>query len=241
MISLLSEIPALPEPLMGCRIETLCDCYGAIPAAVDLYRSDGGAILCRFGRRLLVSGKPDADELREFIRMTGVLRAEGLAGDLPAFLGWRRRDYTLLAFAGEGAALPPDVDDDPDMRRVFALLCQADADFARRAQYLPWLSDLALRRRKNRARVYLLDGAATACVSATGCGAGFVSSVAVEQNRRQKGMGGRLVRAVAQSLAAGGLLPFVAAQSGALDGFYENIGFIRAGTQTVWALHAEDF
>jgi ribosomal protein S18 acetylase RimI-like enzyme len=241
VISLLSSLPALPEPLMGCRIETLYACYAALPAAVDLYKSGSGGILCRFGGRLLISGGVDACELQSFVRMTGVLRAEGLDRDIPALAGCRQSRHTLLTFSGKGAALPRDVDDDPDPRRVFALLCQADANFARHARYLPWLSDLCLRRRKNRARVYLLENAATVCVSAMGCGAGYISSVAVDAGRRGRGLGGALVRAAAQALCAGGMLPVTAAQSASLDGFYERLGFIPVETQSVSAVHSEVF
>lgn len=240
MIALAASLGALPEPAIGCRIETLWECYGAIPAAADFYAGGQGAVLCRFGEGLLVSGSVPADELRAFCAMTGVGRIVGLDRDVPVFPGWTFTSHTLFSFSGEGAPLPREVNSNPDLRRVFALLCEADADFARRADYLPWLSDLTRRCGKGRARVYLLDDSATACVSAIGCGAGYVSSVAVAGARRGEGLGGALVRAAAQALRAEGLLPITAAQSAALDGFYTRQGFITAGTQTVSVRQTEE-
>lgn len=222
------------EPVLGCRIETLHDCYARLPGALALYRSGAGGLLCRFGGLLLLSGGADCREAQELLERTGAVRAECLAGALTLSGNWTPERHTVLRWAGPPSARCPDPVPEEGLRRVHALLCASDAEFARQAELLPWLSDVTLRMRRGRARVWLSGRAATAAVTAVGCGHALIASVACHPQRRREGMASRLVAEIAAGLAGEGLRPLVVAKDAALERFYERLGFTPSAVQETW-------
>ncbi len=228
MIRLLSSEspPPCPEPRLGCRIETILDCYAELGAGC--YRSEEGGVLCLFGTTLLLSGRCDSHELAEFASLLGATRIEGLDDCFAPPRGWQCEAYPMLA-RSPAAPVPKTADaaDASDqMRTVFRLLCEGDARFSAEAEYLPWLSDLTRRQNRGCAKVYLLDGTATACLSAIGGGYAWLSSVAVSPLTRGRGVGGRLLTAVASDCSARGLVLVTAAQNAGLLSFYQRTGFV---------------
>ena len=231
MIRLLSPGESLccPDPLTGCRIETLADCYGSMANELkaDCYRSGEGGVLCHWGDRLLLSGRCDPNELWDFALMLGAARIEGLpaAARLPD--GWQLEQHPALIHApavSVSGERPPAVPADR-LRRVFALLCEADPAFAAESDLLHWLSDLTRRRNRGRAEVFLLEDRATACLSAIGGGYAYLSMVAAAPGARGQGLGGRLLYAVLQDCSRRKLSVVTAARDSALVPFYLRAGF----------------
>lgn len=230
MISLCHGQPLkIEESIIDCRIHTLIECYGTLPNALDCYKSDYGGLLCRFGETLLVSGSVDTNELLEFAELLGIKRIECLSNEksLQDKLsdGWTCNSFPVLCYSGKGEPLSENVKTNIELRRCFSILCESDAQFAREAQYLSWLSDMTRRRNCKRTEAYLLEDCAVACVTAIGQCSAYLSSVAVIPDKRGKGLGEALVRAVASEISNKNLITFTAAQSEELITFYERAGF----------------
>lgn len=224
-----SEMPPLAASLMGCRIQTLIDCYRTLPNAIDCYYTDQGGVLCRFGDVLLVAGQADSFELLEFADFTGVRRIEWDLELLPEntpFLSWKRAGYPILRYGGVASSLSESIRVAEDLRLCFDILCESDAQFFQEAQYLPWLSDMTRRRNHQRAEAYLLGDEALACVTAKGESCAYLSSVAVRSGKRGQGLGKRLVSSVSAALANDGYKVFTVAQSKGLIDFYIRCGFV---------------
>ncbi|HWP52243.1 MAG TPA: GNAT family N-acetyltransferase [Clostridia bacterium] len=228
MIAYCESAPPLDDTLIGCRMQMLSTCYGAMPNALDWFMSDAGGVFCRFGNSLLLYGYVDADELFAFAEMLDIRRIEWAAkGVAPNFLpeGWTSRSYPALCQVGGTKLSLNTIETDVQLRRCFELLCQSDAQFAREADYLPWLSDMTRRRNAGRAEVFLLDDIAVACVTAKGHRSAYLSSVAVLPDKRGSGIGISLVRAVVARPTLSGMNIYTAAQSEQLTAFYKQAGF----------------
>lgn len=228
MIAYCASIPPLDDALIGCRMQTLAACYGALPNALDWYKSDTGGVLCRFGGVLLLAGDINFGELFAFADMLGVSRVEWTADSAalcapPA--GWASRRYPVLCGIGGAAPITETIKTNFELRRCFEILCQSDAQFAREADYLPWLSDMTRRRNTGRAETFMHADAAVACVTARGRHSTYLSSVAVLPEKRGFGLGLALVRSVLAHPALQGLTIYTAAQSGPLAVFYRQAGF----------------
>ncbi len=232
MIAYCDRMPPLKTPdaemPIGCRMQTLNACYRALPGALDWYRSDAGGVLCRFGNTLLVVGDPDFDALFPFAELLGVNRIESISRwdeqrHVPA--GWQAQGYPLLRCTGAGTSSPKNLRTDIDLRRCFELLCTSNAQFAREADYLPWLSDMTRRRNVGRAEAFLYDDAAVACITAKGRCSAYLSSVAVLPERRGEGLGLQLLHAVRTHSTLQGRTIYTVAQSEALTAFYQKAGF----------------
>lgn len=225
MIEFCQNVPLLKEPesLISCRMETLHACYGALPNALDWFASDAGGVLCRFGSALLILGDVDFGELFAFADILGINRIEWAADGITSHTlpdGWTSSSYPVLH--GVGGVIPKSgkVETDIELRCCFTLLCQSDPEFAREAEYLPWLSDMTRRRNAGRAEVFMHADAAVACVTARGRHSAYLSSVAVLPEKRGTGLGLALLRAVMTHPTLRGVDVFTAAQSEALVDFY---------------------
>ena len=228
MIAYCENAPPLDDTLIGCRMQTLSTCYGAMPNILDWFMSNAGGALCRFGNSLLISGYVDAEELFAFAEMLNISRIEWTAKDLAqSFLseGWTSRSHPALCCVGGTGSSLNTIETDVELRRCFEILCQSDAQFAREADYLPWLSDMTRRRNAGRAEVFMHDDVAVTCVSAKGHRSAYLSSVAVLPNKRGSGVGLALVRAVVGHPTLNGMNIYTAAQSEQLTAFYKQAGF----------------
>ncbi len=232
---MISYCQGMPPPetsaadgLIGCRMQTLEACYGALPGAPDWYTNDSGGVLCRFGGALLVTGRPDFNELFPFAELFGVSRVEWTSpydGQSCPPPGWHFQSYPVLCCTGEGAAPRQRVQTGMELRRCFEILGASDAQFAREADYLPWLSDMTRRRNAGRAEAFLCDNASVACITAIGRRSAYLSSVAVLPVRRGKGRGLALLHAVRAYPPLRELTIYTAAQTGPLTAFYQKAGF----------------
>ncbi len=230
MIAFCQSAPPLkqPETLISCRMQTLHACYGTLPNALDWYKSDAGGVLCRFGSALLIFGNVDYDELFPFSDLLGVTRIEWITGSKTPYAppkDWTSTSHPVLHGVGSAEPKSKKIETDIELRSCFSLLCQSDAQFAREAEYLPWLSDMTRRRNAGRAEVFVHADSAVACVTAKGQHSAYLSSVAVLPQKRGTGMGLTLMRAVVAHPTLQGVDIFTAAQSEALVGFYLRAGF----------------
>lgn len=215
-------------------MQTLDACYGGLKAAgaFDWYTDGAGGALCRFGNTLLVAGNLDLDTLFPFANLLGVSRLEWLSPDDAQYrppADWEAKSYPVLCRTGEALADSTAIQPAADLRRCFGILCASDAQFAREADYLPWLSDMTRRRNMGRAEAFLYDDAAVACIAAKGAQSAYLSSVAVDPKRRGEGLGLHLLRAVVSHPALRGRTIYTAAQNGPLIAFYQKAGFAPLG------------
>ena len=209
-------------------MQTLSACYGALPNMLGWHRSDAGGVLCRFGSALLLTGDADFGELFAFAELLGVSRVEWTEDSAVPYTpptGWTSRSYPVLRRIGGAGPNSATIKTNFELRRCFEILCQSDAQFAREADYLPWLSDMTRRRNAGRAGAFVYADAAAACVTAKGRRSAYLSSVAVLPEKRGFGLGLALVRAVVAHPALRGRSIYTAAQSEPLAAFYRQAGF----------------
>lgn len=229
MIAFSDHTPTLDDSLIGCRMQTIDACYSALPSGPDWYKCDAGGVLCRFGDALLLAGCADFAELFSFAEALGVTRIEWVSeGPLPYTLpgSWTSGSYPLLHCTGEPGSYSENIEINHELRHCFELLSQSDAQFAREAEYLPWLSDMTRRRTAGRAETFMVNDAAVACITAKGRRSAYLSSVAVRPGQRGKGLGLALVRAVVTHPASQGMTIYTAAQRESLTAFYEQASFL---------------
>jgi len=216
--------------LCGAKLETLFACYRDVPAIAAFYEGEG--FFCGvFGGRLTVCGMPEAEELAAFAAFLGAREIEGEA--LPALPQGARAEYPILRWTGEKKAIPlPETD---DYSAAYEILCASDGAFRAESERLPWISDLRRRTNRGRAAVCLRDGAAVV-VTAQSDSLAVLGAVACRPEARGKGAASALVRDASASLCARGRTPVTAAASEALAGWYERLGFARAGALALLTL-----
>ncbi|MEG1850292.1 MAG: GNAT family N-acetyltransferase, partial [Oscillospiraceae bacterium] len=208
-------------------------CYAEFPALFSLYQTEDG-LLARFGEQLLIQGSVDAEELAQFSDWCGARQIEGLTSSLGALPGWKKTVHTMLTCreAAIGSA-PPRIDPAPDLRRVYEILCASDERFAAQSSLLEWMSDLRRRTRLGGGRVWMLDHAAVAAVTGTGCGLARIALVACDPARRGEGLASALVCALTSALSREGLIAITDAGQPALDRWYARLGFAPVDRLTV--------
>ena len=212
---------AIQKGIGGCRAETLMRCYGDIENSVSLYKSDGGAVICRCGQTLLVCGAVDA-EILEFADTLGInqIEADGLC-DTPE--GWGIEKYPVLCRQCDGADAVLILE---SLTECYNVICSADEDFAKQSEYLYWLSDMVRRQNRGCAKAYYSDGAAAA-VSAVSESEAYLSQVAVCPEKRGEGRASALLNSIFSDTFLCGKRLYTAAQNGGLIPFYQKLGFIR--------------
>ena len=210
----------IPKGIMGCKTETLLNCYGDMENAVSLYKSDSGAVLCRFGQTLLVCGAVDA-EILEFADRLGITSIESDVSKTA--VGRESKEYPILYRDCGGNA---DVAILESLSECYNVICSADKEFADNTEYLYWLSDIVRRQNRGRAKAYCRDGAAAA-VSAVGSGEAYLSQVAVLPEKRKEGRASALLSSVFSDRFLCGKRLYTAAQNEGLIPFYQKLGFVR--------------
>lgn len=206
----------------GCRIKTLLNCYSDMQNAPCLYKTGEGGVFCRYDDVILLSGGFDGDELFEFADILGVNRIEldRDSGFLPK-CGWERETFPILSAncrGGENRSFA-------DLRRCFEILSHTDEDFADKAHYLYWLSDMTRRVNCGRAKAYLLNDCACALVTAVDDKSAYLSSVAVLSEKRGENLGSRLLTLILNDIFLCGKRLFTAAQNDELIYFYRKNNF----------------
>lgn len=206
---------------VGCRIKTLLDCYGGLKDEPQLYKSDEGALLCRFGGSIIMSGGCNSGELFEFAAMLGVDRIEWEGGELASPEDWQAESLPILFKDCVGKAKTCFA----ELSRCFEIIAQSDDDFSAQMQYLYWLSDMTRRLNRGRAKGYLCENAGAALVTAADEGEAYLSSVAVLPQNRGTGLGSRLLQTVLADDFLCSKRLYTVAQSQSLTEFYQKNGF----------------
>ena len=219
----------VPLSAMGCRIKTIAECYKGIADSVALYKSDNGAVLCRFGSSLLMTELCDKDELRQFCAVFGIEQIETEASIDISLDGFKAECYPLLYCDCKGEG---EVSFLPSLKCCYDTVCAADSSFAAETEYLYWLSDITRRQNKGLAKAYFDNGAA-ATVTALSNGCGYLSLVASMPNERRKGRASAVIKTVLEDKFLYGKRLFTAAQNYDLIKFYQKNGFSLTGKHIV--------
>ncbi len=226
MIRALSS-PPFAQGCCGAKLCALYDCYADIPSLASFY--EGESFCCAlFGGRLTVCGSPEAEELAAFAAFLSVREIEGEA--LPDLPVWKREEFPLLRFAGEGKPVP--LKETEDLSSAYAVLCESDEAFRAGTDRLLWISDLRRRIGRGRGAVYLRGGAC-AVITAKNEDEAVLGAVACRPADRGKGTAASLVRDLSQKLRFEGLFPVTAAASGSLCAYYRRLNYRETGSLTV--------
>jgi len=210
----------IPQSVIGCRIKTLCDCYRDIPNTVDLY-TDGTAVICRFENTLLATENSDISQLISFADMLGISEIELEGGKTPQIDGWDSVSHPVLYRDCVGDAKVPFL---PSLKECFEVIAASDEDFAQKANYLYWLSDINRRQNRGCAKAYCQNGAA-ATVSAVTESSAYLSSVAVRPESRNQGRASQLLKLICSDKMLSGKRVYTAAQNEAVAKLYLKNGF----------------
>jgi len=213
----------IPDGVVGCQIKTLVCCYRDIQNPTELYKSDDGGVLCRFGQTLLVSGKVDPDELFDFADTLGATVVEAIGTDAASHGGWSAKSHAVL---WRGCGGNRDIPFLKSLKGCYDVICSVDRQFAKQAEYLYWLSDITRRQNCGCAKAYCRDGAA-AVVAAAGKDEAYLSLVAVSPEKRGEGRAASLLNDVFSDSFLCGKRLFTAAQDEELIPFYQKLGFLR--------------
>lgn len=174
----------------------------------------------------MLSAKPEADweELIAFLQMQPWLHLQcnsETAEKLPFPVEWRSMLVRFAAskkeFAHEGIAAANDPGE------VYDILARCFPGMQNRND---WMADLALRWRRGTAKSWVLEGKCTASALAMTERYAFLGAVGTLPEARGRGLAGRLLTRVAGEMA--GREVWLSCRE-ALQGFYEGIGFERAG------------
>ncbi len=221
MITLFDGV--IPGGIVGCQIKTLMRCYSSIQNAADLYKSDSGGVMCRFGQTLLLCGECDANELFDFAETLGVTTIEAQMEKAVCLAGWTAEKHPVLCLDCSGGSEIPFL---RLFKDCYEVICLADESFARETEYLYWLSDVTRRQNLGCSKVYHRDGS-SAVVSASADSEAYLSLVATLPEKRGEGRAAALLRDLISDSFLCGKRLFTAAQSGELIPFYQRLGFLR--------------
>ena len=185
-------------------------------AAISLV--DGFAILA-------VKEDADWEELLAFLQMQPWARlqcAAGIAGWLPFDVEWTSLVMRLVEPKQVPAeACRPAV----DPGEVYDILTRCGLGAMNRND---WMADMALRWRKGTAQSWMIGGQSTASAMALAEGYCFIGAVGTLPEARGQGLAGQLVTDIACLQRAQGREVWLSCKEG-LAGFYESVGFARAG------------
>jgi len=210
----------IPQSVIGCRIKTLCDCYKDIPNTVDLY-TDGAAAICRFENTLLATENCDISQLVSFADVLKISEIELEGEKMPQIEGWDSVSHPVLYRDCVGDAEVPFL---PSLKGCFEVIAASDEDFAQKANYLYWLSDINRRQNRGCAKAYCQNGAA-ATVSAITELAAYLSSVAACPESRNQGRASQLLELICSDKMLSNRRIYTAAQTDAVAKLYLKNGF----------------
>ena len=231
MIKLLDNLENISEPYMGSDIISLFNSFNKQPQRLCLYGNDDGAVLLRFDKRLLVSGKTDLKEAKALCRMFGIKRIEVLKKDI-SFIPHHSYYHSIMEWENRETCenLPKQAE---NMKVPFEILKKSDTIFNDVSLYDYWLSDIRSMERNGCMSVFIKEDKATASVSARGLGKSLISQVATIPEMRGKGLASSLLREVCTFEKAGGNTPFLVSKDKKTDNFYKHLGFIKKETKVL--------
>lgn len=229
MLRLTESLENISEPYMGSEIVSLFNSFYKQKDRLCLYENEEGAVLLRFDRKLIISGKLDFDEVKSLCNMFGIVRIEALKEDLPPN-DLRVSSHSIMEFSkkAQDHVFPKIAQ---DMKIPFEILKSSDTQFSDNTCYDYWLSDIRSMERTNSCNVFIKDDKATASVTARGFGKSLISQVATIPKSRGMGLASSLLKEICAFEINNGYDPFLISKNPKTDLFYESLGFIKKGTK----------
>ncbi len=220
------------DPLFSARILSLYYSYHHIDDMVDVFRNESGALACRFGAGLIISGEHSFEELVQFAELFGIRSIEGRAPTVLPPQVRSRRFYSsvspLMVYHGKADSIPPlppnSVDTSPEVSDVYDIVVNSDPNF--RSDRLMWMSDLSYRSGRGYAQVYtFFDNASTAGLYFTDDAHAVIGGVCTLPKHRGKGYAKRATLFCVKEAIKQGLTPLLIAADDSLERFYSSLGF----------------
>ncbi len=217
------------------RVTALFDTYGLQRFAYFWYQQQGDditAVISRVDGNMTVAAidRADFEELREFIDILGysALTCDKRIADLLLL----KSGKTSFIAEYKGGDFIAEYDSLVDMRELFDLLTECGFDMG---GYESFLADFCARLNKGTAVVSAFHSEGELCASASALFIGrssvLLGAVATRQDMRGRGLAGSLVKALASRFIDKRV--YVFCRDDSVIGFYEKLGFIRAGE---WAI-----
>lgn len=228
-----NDISATEENPFGCRIRSMAEAYGIEEPFAQFWTQEGGTTLARMDdTAVLEAGAADWEELAEFLRMLDV-KALSCSHDAAEKLGLpidASGAIMLLKGAAE-APRPINAEQNPGLREVYALLCEAQSDTCTPPEFEPFYMDMSYRTRHGTAmsagiRVNEKLAACALCSAMTEQAA-VISAVAVLPEYRRKGLGRAAVAALTSQLNRERI--YIMRADGENEEFYRSMGFVPDG------------
>lgn len=217
------------------RVTALFNTYGARSFACFWYQQCGEeitAVVSRVDGDMTVSTSENADfnELREFVDIVGFKTLTCEKG-VAQSIGIEPVKASHIAEYKDGAAASQ-YDSTVDMRALYSLLCACGFDMV---SFEDYLADFCARLNKGTACLAAIHSngeiVASACALFIGSRSVLLGAVATRADMRGRGLAGSLVSSLAAELA--NKRAYVFCRENSLLGFYEKLGFCRAGE---WAI-----
>lgn len=186
------------------------------------------ALLCKFEESFIIVASVDADfeEIKEFITVIGFknLQAEPFIMEC---LGLKYKEYQVVfKNTKKGGTLPPM----PNIKNVYDLLFKEENPTIKKSNFDGFYVDLSHRIRHNTAAAILKDSAVLVISHITDTAA-VISGVAVNSNRRKKGLGTALLSELLKTMD--GRKVFAAAEKSVVP-FYIKNGFELCGKTAIY-------
>ncbi|MFU0831568.1 MAG: N-acetyltransferase domain-containing protein [Oscillospiraceae bacterium] len=228
-----NDIIASEENLFGCKILSIAHAYGVGEPFSQFWVQDGGPCIAKLDDTIILdTGSADWKELGEFLRMLdikNVLCPEEVAERLELPISGRGE---IMCLRGASENLyPTDVEQNPGLREIYALLCAAQSETFVPPEFEPFYMDMSYRTRHGAAMsVGIRQGeelvACALCSSITEHAA-VISAVAVLPQYRKKGLGRSAVTALISMLNREAV--YLMRADGENEEFYRSLGFVPEG------------
>lgn len=243
--------------IFGTKIYSQYRTYGTTDGILDVWLLlDGGravGAVSRLDGALTVAapGAVDADELSAFLRAAGGRSVEGeraLCGRLDAVIRGGLRSSRILRWGGlpqteeaRPAASAHSADGVPPgkilpaaaLGEVYALLCEADPEFAAHTGYAAWLTEISHKQRHGLADIYILKVnytvVSTIGIYFKGPGRTILAGLATNPAHRGRGYARRMMAHATEAALAQELEPWLLTAEEGLAEFHRACGYVDAG------------
>jgi len=224
VIKLLAE-PFTPWDIYSARVLAAYRSYYDMQEC-QFWVQDDSSIISLVDGFAILSAKENADweELAAFLRMQPWSRLQcsaEIAANLPFPVEWRSMLLRFAAPKKEFAHTNISVANDPG--KAYDILVQCGLGVKNRND---WMADLALRWRRGTAQTWMLGEACTGSAIAVTPEYIFIGALGTVPEARGKGLAGQLISHICEQYAEREVWLSCREE---LQGFYESIGFERAG------------
>ena len=231
MLRLTESFENISEPYMGSEIISLFKSFCKQKERLCLYENEKGAVLLRFDRKLIISGKTDFEEVLSLCSMFGINKIEALKEDI-SIDNLNSSLHSIMEFSSKAPkhSLPQFAE---SMKIPFEILKSSDKSFMENTDYDYWLSDIRSMERTDSCSVFLKNNSSTAAVTARGFGKSLISQVATLPQYRGTGLASALLNEVCAFETKNGFTPFLISKNEKTDLFYQHLGFTKKGTRVL--------